>query len=68
MLKERQHFNSFKAMYNSLYTSNFTLITRRVALAATFTILTYTQVQKYGLARNNIIFQLIVNSKNNILR
>ena len=28
----------------------------------------YTQVQKYGLARNNIIFQLIVNSKNNILR
>ena len=32
MLKERQHFNSFKAMYNSLYTLNFTLITRRVAL------------------------------------
>ena len=31
-LKERQHFNSFKAMYNCLYTLNFTLITRRVAL------------------------------------
>ena len=26
MMKERQHFNSFKAMYNSLYTLHFTLI------------------------------------------
>ena len=32
MLKERQHFNSFKAMSNSLYTLNFTLISIKSAV------------------------------------
>ena len=32
MLKERQQFNSFKAMANSIYKLNFTLISRRFTL------------------------------------